>query len=144
MSEQEKIKVEVTIGPATVRIEAPPEKVEEALKQVISALKASIPQLRIEEKPVPKESKGKSLPTCSILLKNLIDEGWFDKPRSLGETVQELARRGYNYDSTAVSHSLLDLVRERILTREGSPRRYVYYKTQAMPGSSVEVKSSPE
>jgi acetolactate synthase small subunit len=142
MREQEKIKVEVTIGPATVRIEAPPEKVEEAVKQVISALKASLPQLKIEEKTVARELKGKSLPTCSILLKNLIDEGWFDKPRTLAETVQELARRGYNYDSTAVSHSLLDLVRERTLTREGSPRRYVYYRTQPAVGAALEVKPS--
>lgn len=142
--EQEKIKVEVTIGPATVRIEAPPDKIEETVKQVISALKALVPQLKIEEKPVSKESKGKSLPTCSILLKNLVDEGWFNKPRTLGETVHELARRGYIYDSTAVSHSLLDLVRERTLTREGSPRRYVYYKTQPTAGASAEVKPPSE
>jgi len=44
--------------------------------------------------------------------------------------VQELARRGYNYNSTAVSHSLLDLVRERVLSREGTPRRYVYYRSK--------------
>jgi hypothetical protein len=142
MRDQEKIKVEVTIGPATVRIEAPPEKVEDTIKQVISALKASLPQLKIDEKTGARELKGKSLPTCSILLKNLIDEGWFDKPKTLAETVQELARRGYNYDSTAVSHSLLDLVRERTLTREGSPRRYVYYRTQPVVGATLEVKPS--
>lgn len=142
MTEQEKIKIEVTIGPATVRIEAPPDRVEEAVKQVISALKASLPQLKIEEKPEAKEVRSRSLPTCSILIKNLVNEGWFDKPRTLSETVQELARRGYNYDSTAVSHSLLDLVRERVLTREGSPRRYVYYKTEQTTGATYEVKSS--
>ncbi|MCS7125419.1 MAG: hypothetical protein NZ929_00675 [Aigarchaeota archaeon] len=133
MSDQEKVKVEVTVGPATVRIEASPDKLEEALINVISALKSLLPQLRLEEKPSIKEGKAKSLPTCSILLKNLMDEGWFDKPRTLSETVQELARRGYNYDSTAVSHSLLDLVRERALVREGTPRRYTYYK--ALPGT---------
>lgn len=142
MTGEEKIKIEVTIGPATVRIEAPPDRVEEAVKQVISALKASLPQLKIEEKPEVKEVKSRSLPTCSILIKNLVNEGWFDKPRTLSETVQELARRGYNYDSTAVSHSLLDLVRERILTREGSPRRYVYYRGEQTTGATYEVKSS--
>jgi len=127
MSEQEKIRVEVTIGPATVRVEAPPDKLEEALKQVISALRASLPQFKgIEERVQEKKRKG--LPTCSELLRGLIGEGWFDKPRNLSETVRELARRGYHYDSTAVSHSLLDLVRERALVREGSPRRYIYYR----------------
>lgn len=141
MDDKEKIKVEVTLGPATVRIEAPPDKLEEAVKQVISALKYSLPQLRIEEKTAAKEVKGRGLPTCSILLKSLIEEGWFDKPRTLGETVQELSRRGYNYDSTAVSHSLLDLVRERVLTREGSPRRYVYCKSPASLGTVLEARS---
>ncbi|MEN2973978.1 MAG: hypothetical protein ABDH32_00170 [Candidatus Caldarchaeales archaeon] len=139
MSNQEKVKVEVTLGPATVRIEATPDKLEEALINIISALRSSLPQLKIEEKPSIKEERTRSLPTCSILLKNLIDEGWFDKPRTLSETVQELARRGYNYDSTAVSHSLLDLVRERTLVREGTPRRYTYYKasqgTVSLPAS---------
>lgn len=134
MSEQEKVKVEVTIGPATVRIEAPPDKLEEALTRVISALKTTLSQLKAEEKPQQKEARTRATPTCSTLLKNLIAEGWFDKPRTLSETVQELARRGYSYDSTAVSHSLLDLVRERSLVREGAPRRYVYYRPQSPAG----------
>ncbi|HDD43068.1 MAG TPA: hypothetical protein ENF79_05260 [Nitrososphaeria archaeon] len=60
----------------------------------------------------------------------MIEEGWFDQPRTLSEVVQELAKRGYHYDSTAVSHSLLDLVRERALIREGVPRRYTYRKAE--------------
>lgn len=129
MSEQEKIKVEITIGPATVRVEAPPDKLEEALKQVVSALRAALPQLTVEEERREKPRR-KPQPTCASLLRQLIDEGWFDRPRSLSETTQELARRGYSYDSTAVSHTLLDLVRERTLVREGSPRRYVYYRPE--------------
>lgn len=130
MNEQEKIKIEVTVGPATVRIEAPPDKIEEALRQVIMVLKETLPQSGLREEIVEKKSSRKVSPTCSTLLKNLVEEGWFDKPRSLSETVQELAKRGYNYDSTAVSHSLLDLVREKILAREGTPRRYIYYSSE--------------
>ncbi|MCF8885612.1 MAG: hypothetical protein QXL40_03335 [Nitrososphaerota archaeon] len=130
MNEKEKIKIEVTVGPATVRIEAPPDKLEEALRQVIMVLKETLPQSGLKEEIVEKKSSGKVSPTCSTLLKNLVEEGWFDKPRSLSETVQELAKRGYNYDSTAVSHSLLDLVREKVLAREGTPRRYIYYSIQ--------------
>jgi len=133
MSGQERIKVEVTIGPATVRVEAPPDKLEEALKQVVSALRAALPQLMVEEerREGGERARRRLQPTCSSLLRQLISEGWFDRPRSLSEAVQELARRGYSYDSTAVSHTLLDLVRERALVREGSPRRYVYYKPVA-------------
>jgi len=44
----------------------------------------------------------------------------------LGEVHEELSRRGYNYDRTAVSHSLTDMVRESILTRVGTMRNYRY------------------
>ena len=131
MSKEEKIKVEIVIGPATVRIEAPPDKLEEAVRNAISALKTALPQLGSRlEKPMAKmeKPKRKPLPTCSGLLRGLIEEGWFDQPRTLSEVVQELAKRGYHYDSTAVSHSLLDLVRERALIREGAPRRNTYRK----------------
>ncbi|MEM3803099.1 MAG: hypothetical protein QXX17_01685 [Conexivisphaerales archaeon] len=53
-------------------------------------------------------------------------EGWFSQPRSLSEVDEELGRRGYHYDRTAVSHSLTDLVREQVLSREGAPRNYRY------------------
>ena len=133
MSDQEKIKVEVQIGPATVRVEAPPERLEEAVKQVVSAIKAVLPQIsaeRLGQVQRGERARRRAQPTCSELLRGLMEEGWFDTPRSLSEVVQELARRGYNYNSTAVSHSLLDLVRERSLSREGTPRRYVYFRSK--------------
>src|ERR671919_1000010 len=64
--------------------------------------------------------------TCRGLLENLWVEGHFDSERSLGEVHEELSRRGYNYDRTAVSHSLTDMVRENILTRIGTMRNYRY------------------
>lgn len=132
MSKEEKIKVEIVLGPATIRVEAPPDQVEEAVRNAIAALKSALPQLGSELErgratmAKPEKPKRKPLPTCSGLLRNLIEEGWFDQPRTLSEVVQELAKRGYHYDPTAVSHSLLDLVRERTLIREGAPRRYTY------------------
>lgn len=139
MSKEEKIKVEIIIGPATVRVEAPPDKLEEAIKNAISALKSALPQLGAEAErgglTMAKPGRRKPSPTCSGLLRGLIEEGWFDQPRTLSEVVQELAKRGYHYDSTAVSHSLLDLVRERALIREGVPRSYTYRKAE--PPASV-------
>ena len=136
MSDQEKIRIEVEIGPATVRVEAPPDKLEEAVKQVISAIKAVLPEISAEVGQVQRgeRARRRMQPTCSELLRGLMEEGWFDTPRSLSEVVRELARRGYNYNSTAVSHSLLDLVRERSLSREGTPRRYVYFRSKKEGG----------
>lgn len=68
----------------------------------------------------------KSGKTCRGLLENLWFEGFFVSERSLGEVHEELSRRGYNYDRTAVSHSLTDMVRENILTRIGTMRNYRY------------------
>jgi len=64
--------------------------------------------------------------TCRGLLENLWFEGFFVSERLLGEVHEELSRRGYNYDRTAVSHSLTDMVRENILTRIGTMRNYRY------------------
>ena len=50
----------------------------------------------------------------------------FTSERNLADVHEELSRRGYNYDRTAVSHSLTDMVREGILTRVGSMRAYRY------------------
>jgi hypothetical protein len=64
--------------------------------------------------------------TCRGLLERLWLEGYFGSERSLGEVHDELSRKGYNYDRTAVSHSLTDMVRENILTRIGTMRNYRY------------------
>lgn len=140
--EEERVRVEVVIGPATVRVEAPPDKLEEAVRNAISALRSVYPQLGSEAVKAPEEAVSgekkasrRPSPTCSSLLRALIEEGWFDRPRTLSEVVQELAKRGYQYDPTAVSHSLLDLVREKALVREGVPRRYTYRRASGPPAA---------
>ncbi|HET7147453.1 MAG TPA: hypothetical protein VFI73_03045 [Candidatus Nitrosopolaris sp.] len=64
--------------------------------------------------------------TCRGLLQSLWEEGYFRIEKPLGEVHEELSRRGFNYDRTAVSHSLTDMVRENILTRQGTMRNYHY------------------
>jgi hypothetical protein len=71
--------------------------------------------------------------TCRNILEKLWYEGYFGREKPLGEVHEELSRRGYNYDRTAVSHSLTDMVRESILTRIGTMRNYRY--TQKRPPS---------
>ncbi|MEM4021617.1 MAG: hypothetical protein QXI18_04530 [Nitrososphaerota archaeon] len=134
MSEKNKIRVEIVIGPATVRVEAPPDQIEEAVRNAVAALRSALPELGANEvlagssMAKPEKARRRPAPTCSELIRGLISEGWFDQPRTLSEVVQELAKKGYHYDSTAIAHSLLDLVREKALVREGIPRRYAYRK----------------
>jgi hypothetical protein len=73
--------------------------------------------------------------TCRSLLENLLLEGYFETEKLLGNVHEELSRRGYNYDRTAVSHSLTDMVRENILSRVGSMRNYRYI--QKKPPSEI-------
>jgi hypothetical protein len=73
-----------------------------------------------------RKSPHKTGMTCRILLETLWEEGYFMTQRLLAEIHEELLRRGYNYDRTAVSHSLTDMVREGIIVRNGTARNYVY------------------
>jgi len=59
-----------------------------------------------------------------------LSENYFNQERQLGQIHEEISRRGYNYDRTAVSHSLTDLVRERMLARVGTIRNYRYIQKE--------------
>jgi hypothetical protein len=81
----------------------------------------AINMIELQRKAIPKGGT-----TCRGLLEILLHEGYFGTEKHLGEVHEELSRRGYNYDRTAVSHSLTDMVRESILTRLGTMRNYQY------------------
>ncbi len=135
MNTNERIKVRITVGNATVEIEALPEQVEEAVRSVVAALGRQQAEGGVQER--------RRVTTCRDILERLIDEGWFSVSRSLSDVVAEIARRGFSYDSTAIAHGLLDLVREERLVREGVPRRYTYRARQVggpVVGSGVEEK----
>jgi hypothetical protein len=106
-------------------------KVEiESIKKTLNSwsLGRDIGSTDIQRKKV---QKGAS--TCRSLLEKLLLEGYFETERLLGSIHEELSRRGYNYDRTAVSHSLTDMVREGILTRVGSMRNYRYIQKRPLP-----------
>jgi hypothetical protein len=76
--------------------------------------------------------------TCRSLLELLLKDKFFREERQLGQIHEEISRRGYNYDRTAVSHSLTDLVRERVLVRVGTIRNYKYIEgNNAVLGSTL-------
>jgi len=71
--------------------------------------------------------------TCKGVIQKLWEEGWFATAKGLSEVHDELARKGFHYDRTAVAHALIDLVKDNILTREGKPRRYQYAQKRPPP-----------
>ena len=106
------------------------DRIKKTLNSWMKSLGRDIGSTDIQRKKV---QKGGS--TCRSLLEKLLLEGYFETERLLGSIHEELSRRGYNYDRTAVSHSLTDMVREGILTRVGSMRNYRYI--QKRPPSDV-------
>ena len=108
----------------------------DALRREIDSLKTRPIAELVQEGQQQQKVTTKSGMTCRGLLENLWFEGHFVSERSLGEVHEELSRRGYNYDRTAVSHSLTDMVRENILTRTGAMRNYRYIQKR-QPNSTT-------
>jgi len=50
-------------------------------------------------------------------LRVLVDEGCFDSPKQLPEIIERLKQEGRHYSNATISMGLLNLVRERVLTR---------------------------
>ena len=111
----------------------------DALRREIDSLKTRPITELVPEGQQQQKVTTKSGMTCRGLLENLWFEGHFVSERSLGEVHEELSRRGYNYDRTAVSHSLTDMERENILTRTGAMRNYRYI--QKRPPNSTTAQA---
>lgn len=127
-----RVKVRLNVGGVEVEIEAPVEQLEESVRRVMAALGEG--QAR-EERPA---QEGRRQLTCRQVVERLVAEGFFREPRTLSDVYQEVKRRGYGFDATAVAHVLLELVREEVLDRDGSPRRYQYRERRR-----VDVKEVP-
>jgi len=124
MSEPNLVKVKLKKGSWEIEISCPEDKVKQVVENVLAGMESTsveMPKVISERKQQPRGSA-----TCKGLIEELWAENWFTTERSLADVHEELSRRGYNYDRTAVSHSLTDLVRENILTRTGTMRAYRY------------------
>lgn len=123
MSEPNVVRVRLKRGAWEIEISCPEDKVKQVVESVLSGMDitAEAPTIVSERK---QQARGSA--TCKGLIEMFWTEGWFTSERNLADVHEELSRRGYNYDRTAVSHSLTDMVREGILTRTGSMRAYRY------------------
>ncbi len=120
------VTVKLKRGAWEIEITSPADKVQQAVESVIAGM-ASKEQVAISGSEAGGEEGGeKRFETCRGLIQVMWTEGWFGTQRSLSEVHEEMARRGYHYDRTAVSHALVDLVREGTLFRDGTMRNYRY------------------
>jgi hypothetical protein len=124
LSEEPKtVTVKLKRGSWEIEITAPEARVQQAVESVLAGMSSKDPALIEVAEP---ERRGERYETCRGVLTTMWKEGWFASPRVLSEVDEELGRRGYHYDRTAVSHALVDLVREGMLFRDGSMRNFRY------------------
>jgi predicted transcriptional regulator len=118
---QQPIKVKMKVGNVEFEIEGTVDQTNEAVGKLLATVTE-----KLKETPLISEETKPRAETCKVIIQRLWEEGWFSTPRGLNEVHNEMARKGYHYDRTAVAHALIDLVKENVLTRDGAPRRYRY------------------
>jgi hypothetical protein len=123
----EKLKLKVPTKHGYVEIEGSHEAVE-------SVLKLLNPKQRRRN---GNGSKGNGTSIKSLLF-DLIDDGFFDTPKSIGEIRIELQRKGYTLGSNVISPILhRDFLQAGILDREGSRKTYKYMLSKKILQSST-------
>jgi predicted transcriptional regulator len=128
--QQQPIKVKMKVGNVEFEIEGTVDQTNEAVGKLLATVTEKLKEtsLMTERDAAPRAE------TCKVIIQRLWEEGWFSTPRGLNEVHNEMARKGYHYDRTAVAHALIDLVKENVLTREGAPRRYRYMQKRPPSG----------
>jgi hypothetical protein len=110
---------------AVVTIEGTPQEVAELVAQ----LEGTTPRKAENGAPARKgAAKGKALskPTPVTLISELIDGGFFKKPKGLGEIKSALEESGHFYPVTSLSPTVLRFVRKRQLRRIKENKRWLY------------------
>ena len=117
------IRVKMKIGEIEFEIECQEDQLQATVDKMLSTVTEKLKEtpFMTERSPPPARAE-----TCKGIIQKLWEEGWFAAAKGLSEVHDELARRGFHYDRTAVAHALIDLVKDNVLTREGKPRRYQY------------------
>ncbi|MDG7015837.1 MAG: hypothetical protein JRM82_00495 [Nitrososphaerota archaeon] len=127
------VTVRLKRGAWEIEINTREDRVQQAVESVLAGM-ASKEQVLVESQDAGLDDrKGE---TSRSVITAMWKEGWFGTPRSLSEVHEEMSRRGYHYDRTAVSHTLVDLVREGSLFRDGSMRNYRYIQKYPFKGQS--------
>jgi len=97
-----------------------PQKLAEQIINLVSEL-AELAGVHVNKKPISSRKSSRSdtkdLSGATGGIRRLAKEGKLDSPRQLPEIMEFLRQEGRHYPRPAVSMGLLNLVRERVLTR---------------------------
>lgn len=105
---------------ATVIVEGTQEEVASLIAQLdVGAAKRS-------SRGLPRQARKATKSGPVILISELIDGGFFKKPKELGSIKLALEEQGYFYPVTTLSPLLLRLVRKKELRRIKDKKRWLY------------------
>jgi hypothetical protein len=136
LSETEKspsVTIKLKRGAWEIEITTQEDRVQQAVESVLAGMASKEPMLVESQEGEPDQRR---FETCRGVIVTMWKEGWFATPKALAEVHEEMSRRGYHYDRTAVSHTLVDLVREGSLFRDGSMRNYRYVQKHPFKGQA--------
>jgi len=120
------IRVKMKVGNVEFEIEGTVDQANEAVGKFLQTVTE-----KLRETPLIADRETATRgETCKTVIQKFWKEGWFSEPKGLSEVHDEMARRGYHYDRTAVAHALIDLVKDNVLSRKGEARRYQYVQKQ--------------
>jgi hypothetical protein len=104
---------------------------EGELSKILSAFEQSeqVVQVRqrISKMKVERKEQKKRQSAAKLLI-GLKEEGYFEKPKALGDITRALEEKGYLYPVTTLSGVVLSLVKNRHLRRKKVEGRWVYGK----------------
>ncbi|MEM2904314.1 MAG: hypothetical protein QW057_00145 [Candidatus Bathyarchaeia archaeon] len=126
MSTAGTIRIKLKIGNVEAEIQCEEAQLKKAVEDFIDAVQEKTSQVGGQPTATPAVEPLTRLNTCRSVLLTLWQERFFEEGRSLSESHDEMSRRGYHYDRSAVAHTLAELVRDGILSREGKKGEYLY------------------
>jgi hypothetical protein len=112
---------------ATITISGTPEEVAGILASyertsVVGNAKQAIARAKSSKKAEKRKD------SASDLIISLREEGYFEKPRTLGEIGSALEERGFLYPVTTLSGVVLGLLKKKQLRRKKTDGKWVYGK----------------
>lgn len=112
---------------AIITVEGTPEEVSSVIStfektSIVGAAKGSIARAKTVKKTAKKRE------SASDLIVGLKEEGFFDKPKTLGEIGTALEEQGFLYPMTSLSGVVLGLLKKRELRRKKQEGKWVYGK----------------
>ncbi len=97
----------------------PKQLAENIITQVLELAELAGVRTETKSAKIQHDTKGTKKDTSGATggLRVLVSEGYFDTPKQLPEIIERLKQEGRHYSNATISMGLLNLVRERVLTR---------------------------